>query len=272
MRSLAVALSLLLVTPPDLSDPFAPDPTADPAEPELEEPTADPPASGPSVEDLKVDARQLAAAGKLRESIEVYKSAYNLAPGDHCIAFEIATAAWKLRDCDVAKTYLDHFLRYADPVEYSNKRRLATDMRAEIARSDCERANTEVGEASAASVTHDPGAGDGLLIGGAVMVGLGVIALGSGVAMVAIGGGGGTTGPTCTMGKRCGNTCIELSDTCHVSATPNTTKSDPGLVGGGVALIAVGVGMTVGGGVMIVRGNRQPTRITLGPGSLSVQF
>lgn len=303
MRVTAAALSLLLFAPPqpNLDDPFALEsaeqPNSEPAEQPDSESTLDcmldddcgsasesaslsPKLISP-VEKLKTDARGLVATGKLSEAIAVFEEAYQLAPGDHIIAYEIALAAWALQDCDKTRTYLVHFVRYADYQTYPDKHQKASRILSDIERSECKAVNSEV-VSKAVTVAARPKerhAGDGLMVGGAVMLGVGVLALGTGIALIAVGGGGGGgggSGPMCTIGKPCGNTCIEISDTCHVGTSGSgtvATESNPGMVGGGAALMGVGLGLTIGGGVMFLRGSwRANGMITLTPTGVGVRF
>jgi hypothetical protein len=116
MRVIAAVLSLLLFAPPKpkLNDPFGPEPVEQPdsesagSGPDSEstldcmldddcgavsEPShgaPPPPTLLSTAEELKIEARALVAAGKLREAIAILEQAYQLAPGDHIIAYEIA--------------------------------------------------------------------------------------------------------------------------------------------------------------------------------------
>src|SRR5690606_18278320 len=75
----------------------------------------------PAIEQLKAEARGLAAAGDHAKAIAVYQQAYQLAPGDHGIAYAIAMSAQKTGRCSLMRQYLEHFVQYADPTVYPNK-------------------------------------------------------------------------------------------------------------------------------------------------------
>lgn len=52
------------------------------------------------------------------------------------------------------------------------------------------------------------------------------------------------SGPMCTVGKRCGDTCIEVADTCHVGARSGATrKPKPVALWTGIALLAAGTAL-----------------------------
>src|SRR5690606_14396055 len=89
-----------------------------------------------SPEDLKIEARGLAARGDLKAAITVYERAYQLAPGDHILAYEIGAAAWRLHDCGKSTEYLTHFLKYADSSTFPNKVSKAAMLLTEI-QSEC---------------------------------------------------------------------------------------------------------------------------------------
>lgn len=60
-------------------------------------------------------------------------------------------------------------------------------------------------------------------------------------------------GPECMMGKRCGDTCIEVTDTCHMGDPRQRTNVDVALLGAGVALLAIGAGLLIGGSFTLKR-------------------
>jgi hypothetical protein len=112
------------------------------------------------------------------------------------------------------------------------------------------------------------------LAGGASFIG--------GVAMIALGAGGGVSGANrrnCTVGKPCGNTCISVDKTCHLTPGPTQTSSEadpprPGLVWGGIGLAAVGVTMVIIGTTLLVRDPpwMSVVNLELGPSSLTLHF
>lgn len=272
-----VILSLAIAAPPDLNDPVAPSPDEAKPEPSLDcmidgcdETETDAPRE--SAEDLKTQARALVAVGKNREAIDVFVRAYDLAPGDHIIAFEIGSAAWSIRDCDKARTYFAHFVRYADSSTFPNKVTKAARTLDEIERTRCLANDQEVSDAlrSGAPPKSPNNKGDGLVIGGAVVLGLGILALASGIVLIALAEPGGDDGPNCTVGQRCGNTCIAAHLQCQ---TPTSSGSavDPDKLIAGAVLTPVGIGLGIGGIVMIVRGN-EPRYITFTPTGLSIRF
>lgn len=122
MKTAVITLSLLLFTPP---------------EPVVAVRSSVTPAEPLSAEDLKAEARGLVAVGELIPAMAVFEAAYQLAPGDHIIAYEIASAVWKLHDCDKTRTYLLHFVRYADHKTFPNKLEKAARILNEIDASGC---------------------------------------------------------------------------------------------------------------------------------------
>ncbi|MFO7566564.1 MAG: hypothetical protein R6X02_28230 [Enhygromyxa sp.] len=287
MRGIAIVLAACLASPPELDERVTDAPVEESLdcmlggceEEEVFEGNSEPAeVERPSAEALKAEARGLVVAGKLREGIAVFEQAYHLDSSDHIIAYEIASAAQKMGDCERMRKYLTHFLRHADHGSFPSKRSKASRALAAVNASGCPSASDrEVNEASAAGkaaankVARDNDSR--LLTAGVVLVGIGVIALGAGIALVALSGGGGSAGPNCVTGKRCGNTCIEVSDMCHIMSSAGAGEPNLGFLGGGAALIVAGVGVTTGGGVIISRSMSQPSRyITFSPGGLVLRF
>src|SRR5690606_5489102 len=60
-------------------------------------------------------------------------------------------------------------------------------------------------------------------------------------------------GPQCVVGKRCGDACIALTDTCHIGDPRVRTNINGALLGSGVALLVVGAGLLIGGTVALNR-------------------
>jgi hypothetical protein len=281
MRVTAVALMMSMLAPPETADegrarpkPAAdsaqPESTADPAEPAADpaepepdpaepdsaspaepEPEPEPEPAGPSVDELVAEARSRAAVGKHAEAIELYKQAYQLAPGDHGIAYAIAESAQDSGRCTMMRQYLQHFVQYADPNVYPNKINKAS--RALQSDSCTMRVPTEIQDAVSAGapptlVTASPG--DGLVGGGVALVGVGLVALGAGIALVALG----FAGQKSAVGQ------LEVPDQKYRN-----------FIIGGAIMGPVGVAFIAGGAVMIARGN-QPSYAMITPTGLTLRF
>jgi hypothetical protein len=262
MRAVAVTISLVLAAPPEPTVEPAVAPEPEPAvapEPTLDcmlddceagEPEPTPEAVGPTAEELKLEGRGLVAQGEYAEGIAKLEQAYQLAPGDHIIAYDIAMAAEKARDCQKMHMYLKHFVQYADRNEFPNK----IDKASRTIDSSWCFTNTgdEISEVRATRSSRAPaqGNGDGLMAGGAIMLGLGLIAVGAGIGLAVVG----------------------VKETAAAAGTLEVP--DPkyrGFVIGGAILGPSGVALAVGGIVMIVRGN-QMANIALAPTGVTVRF
>lgn len=79
---------------------------------------------------LYIEAEALAGAEKWSEAEGKYEQAYHLVPNKHGFAFKVADAAYKAGDCEKAKTYLDHFLQYAEKEKYEEQLKIAEEERA----------------------------------------------------------------------------------------------------------------------------------------------
>lgn len=280
MRAPAIVIALSLLTPPATVEEQsldcsldgcesggAPAPASEPeltteleatTEPEAEPEPAPateqaPEPAGPTGEELKAEARSLAAVGQHDEAIEVYQQAYQLAPGDHIIAYDIAELAQKLGRCGLMKRYLEHFVQYADPNIFPNKINKAR--RALNSASCVISVDSEVGDAIAAGaskvpvpVARDDGAG--LVGGGVVMVAVGILAFGAGIALVALGISGTT-------------------EAANEFSVPDPKYRNFMISGGFVG--PAGVAFIAGGGVMIARG-KQPSYMTVTPTGLAIRF
>jgi hypothetical protein len=88
--------------------------------------------------------------------------------------------------------------------------------------------------------------GVGLTAPGAVATGVGAIMSFVGLAMLSGPGGYTDDGPNCTVGKPCGDTCIEMSDTCHIPPSGSTTTAPSS---GPSAGFWIGTAVTLGVGV-----------------------
>lgn len=218
---------------------FAPEPELEPA--------------GPSAEELKLKGRGLVASGEYTEGIAVLEQAYQLAPGDHIIAYDIASAAQKSGQCGKMRQHLEHFIKYADPNEFPNKIDKAS--RALNSGACVTAANYEIDDAVIAGASKVPVAvavddGARLVGGGVVMVGVGILAFGAGIALVAIG-------------------MREIQSSAGQAIVPDP-KYRSYVIGGGVTG-PIGVALVAGGAVMIARGN-QPSYVTVTPTGLTIRF
>ena len=85
----------------------------------------------------------------------------------------------------------------------------------------------------------------------------------------------GEDGPNCTIGKPCGQTCIEQSDNCTIPPPdPGGITSMPGFITG-MVLAPIGLGTAIIGGALMAK-NPKPSAVTLRPagngGTLRVRF
>ena len=278
MRAVAAAVVCMLVAPPEVTEPpedassvehenpgpQSPDQQSldclvdgcDTGEAEVEatDPAvAESSTENPAAEALKLEGRELIAYGKHEEGIAVLEQAYQLTPGDHILAYEIASAAQEIGHCTKMRTYLAHFVQYADPNEFPNK--MAKAQRALNSSSCTSTTNSEALEAATAggygtSNTVPANDGSGLVAGGAILVGGGIIAFVAGIALVAVG----LTGTKAAVNQ------LEAPD-------PSLGNY---LIAGGV-IGPAGVALIAGGGVMITRGKQQ-SYMTLAPTGLTVRF
>jgi hypothetical protein len=90
----------------------------------------------------------------------------------------------------------------------------------------------------------------------------------------------------CTIGKPCGDTCIEVSDVCHVGGggVGGGGELRPGVLIAGVSIAVLGIGLLVGSVLAArrskeagehasdLRRRRDPGRLTFGPSGLRVRF
>ena len=111
-------------------------------------------------------------------------------------------------------------------------------------------------------------AGIGMVAGGSVATVVGLIAI---IASV----DAGEDGPNCTIGKPCGQTCIEQSDNCTIPPPdPGGITSMPGFITG-MVLAPIGLGTAIIGGALMAK-NPKPSAVTLRPagngGTLRVRF
>lgn len=160
------------------------------------------------------EAEKAFAAGDYVTAVQKYEEAYFLVPEKVGFAHKVGITAWKLGDCNKADEYLKHYVQYetnteknGDKIEESKK------IIGEIAVSGCatpkpQPADTSGGGGGGGTTepnvgndepeltsgrderqqSDDGGGGEkkkkGLLIGGAVMLGLGVAAAGAGAGVL----------------------------------------------------------------------------------------
>ena len=214
MRSLRVPAALVLtLTVPNLASagtlvqaPAAPTAPA-PAPAEMSEEEKMEKAKG-----LYIQAEGLAAQGNWTDAVPLYEEAYYLVPGKHGFAHKVGVAAWNVKDCNKANDYLKHFLTYGDEEKDADKFAEAKQILGEISVSGCatnDSATTTTTTTTTADVedeenpigmsttearqqenaqTQQDAKNEkrGLLIGGAVLLGVGVAGVGVGIAGLAI--------------------------------------------------------------------------------------
>lgn len=73
-------------------------------------------------------------------------------------------------------------------------------------------------------------------------------------------------GPICTVGKRCGDTCVAVELTCHTPTTGGSFKANPALLWSGIAALAVGSGLLATALVMYRRNNPRTSLIVTARG------
>ncbi|NVB38541.1 hypothetical protein G6O69_11930 [Pseudenhygromyxa sp. WMMC2535] len=156
--------------------------------------------------ELYIAAEGLAAEENWIAAVPLYEQAYQLVPGKHGFALKVGIAAYKIDDCDKAYDYLTHFVTYGDPEKYGDKIEEANGMLADIEQRQCRTTTAEpepepepepVADENPLENPLDQGGGggtkdkkekgkNGLLVGGAVMLGVGVVGLGLGGAGLGI--------------------------------------------------------------------------------------
>lgn len=122
-------------------------------------------------------------------------------------------------------------------------------------------------------------------IAGAVLVAVGIASAVTGGVMVLVGVVGDTEDDgifraTCTVGKPCGNTCIEVSDTCHIPTGDagggyQEHEKVPGSVGiAGVVLAFGGLALATAGTFVLAKHGapRRQRRLVLTGNGLAVKF
>ncbi len=231
--------------------------------------------------EIYTQAEGLAAEGKWAEAVPLYEEAYYLVPGKHGFAHKVGVAAWNSGDCNKADVYLKHFLQYADPEKNADKMAEAKQILGEISMSGCATATT-TNNTTNTTVTpteeENPLAGEqstregrqqeaakarqdkkdekrGLLLGGAVLTGLGAAGVIMGATTLGIASG--TADKLASLSSNATNTgfptgdysCRNTSEPCPFDEetklkTMNTLSYVGFGVGGaalitGVALIAI---------------------------------
>jgi hypothetical protein len=114
----------------------------------------------------------------------------------------------------------------------------------------------------AAEAAHFQQVGVGLVIPGSIAAALGIVLVAVGV------GGGGSSSKNCSTGKRCGNTCIEMTDVCHIPSGDGESRSGGGIrprmmISGGVVAL-VGIGLIIGSVFAFRRATRARERVGAG--------
>lgn len=142
-----------------------------------------------------------------------------------------------------------------DPAEQARQRE-AAEARAELGRKAKEQATTEAEEELRTRRTLLA-----LVISGGVLdaAGIGLVAAAAGTGEPVADSF--DAGPTCTIGKRCGDTCIAVEWTCHTPTGGGSFKSNPALLWPGVAALAVGSGLLVAALVIYRRNDSQASLI-----------
>lgn len=151
-----------------------------------------------------IEAENFAEKKEWEEAIVRYEEAYRMVPEKHGFAYKVGVAAWAIRDCLLAKEYLEHLLSYgSDQDKLADKVAEAESIIAEIEKSGC----AEEAEAAAAVVEENPleleesplvaGSADEaaeasdepknkMKIGAWALIGTGVVGLGGGVATLIV--------------------------------------------------------------------------------------
>jgi hypothetical protein len=218
MRLLRVPVALLLsLSLPGVAFAQVPPPPTAPAKPKPEPaPEPEPELSQEEKEDkakeLYIEAEGLAAEDNWTEAVLLYEQAYYLVPGKHGFAHKVGIAEYKIGDCDKTKEYLTHFVTYAEGEKYAEKIAEAQAILDEIEERQCATPEPEPEPEPEPVALENPldddnplangettEGGDkakkknGLLIGGAALMVLGLGGVGAGAAGVAMASGAGNT-------------------------------------------------------------------------------
>ncbi len=208
----ALAGTLVQVPPPPADAAAAPQPDPQPQAELTEEQKVE------RAKQLYMQAEGLAAEGRWVESVPLYEEAYYLVPGKHGFAHKVGVAAWNAKDCNKANEYLKHFLTYGDESKDADKFAEAKQILGEISVSGCATNDaTPTTTTTTTAVADDDDQPDltsstearqqenlktrnqaksekrGLLIGGAVLTGVGVVGVAVGIAGLAIANGSANT-------------------------------------------------------------------------------
>jgi hypothetical protein len=92
------------------------------------------------------------------------------------------------------------------------------------------------------------------------------------VAAAATATGSPDDGPTCTVGKRCGDTCIAVELTCHTPTAGGSIKSNPALFWPGIATLAIGSGLLVTALIIYRRRNSQTSSLIVTTRGVGFRF
>ncbi|MFO7561075.1 MAG: hypothetical protein R6X02_00410 [Enhygromyxa sp.] len=199
---MALAGTLVQVPPPP-SGPSEAQPQPQPQQELSEEEKVE------KAKQLYMQAEGLAAEARWLEAVPLYEEAYYLVPGKHGFAYKVGVAAWNARDCDKANEYLKHFIKYGDESKDADKFAEAKQILGEISVSGCATEDTTTTTTTTAVAEDDENPNivssteerqqetrqerdraksekRGLLLGGAVLLGVGVAGLGVGIAGLAV--------------------------------------------------------------------------------------
>lgn len=139
-----------------------------------------------------------------------------------------------------------------DPVEEARQRE-AAEARAELGRRATERAAAEAEQERRTQRTLLA-----LLISGGVLDAAGIGLLAAASATGESVSGQSDDGPICTIGKRCGDTCIAAELTCQTpTGGGSSSRGNPRLLWPGVASLALGSGLLAAALVIYRRNNRR---------------
>lgn len=191
--------------------------------------------------DLYTQAETAAAEGRWKEAEGLYEEAYYLVPHKVGFAHKVGMAAREAEDCDKAHEYLVHFVEIAHDEKYADKVEESKALIAELEATCVSKEEVELhhlgenhenpfeNEGADEELPGDGGrkkkkkrtkgeGGNGLLIGGAVLVALGV-------------GGVGVGGAGLGLAASSSNTLDDLASTNTASGYPDADYSCRGVSG-----------------------------------------
>ena len=122
-------------------------------------------------------------------------------------------------------------------------------------------------EALVASVAppsrFDPSRHKRMVVAGATLTALSPLALGFGFALIAAGTGEVSSGPNCSIGKPCGDTCVAASYNCTLPPPPPPKPDNYKLIAPGAVLLGVGVAsLSIGVAFLIRAGHYKRLHLT----------